>query len=597
MAQQPAPIPFRPYLAPMFLRRVGNLSGARLLRELRDQILELLTVAGGQRAMIQSSPPTANGLLRTATIEYEHRSTPAWAQPGAYVDLAHHLLVISVKGELAAISASESAFRPRIYRKITAARPIPRAQIESAFVGDEAKALWLDGIHARSDAKPDAKVLIGRALEFAIDPLGDQTYAFKAVRSKVPVLLSNGAANPVIGASPDESRLWVNRPRGWPEFLADTEALLDRVAAVAAGPVTVRFPILAQAVADLAAVSDADAVALVPPELLGDDTDPALRELASRWAHGAEFGVVAGIGPNLVASVTFESVQLGDLSISPTLSGDKVALNFQWITQPAHAVAGRADFDALMVEYGWLKIYYNSGHTISGEKCFSSAYTDQWFPDWKFKNLSGYDVTLEKPIVLAGQTLGFSIGIPKAPGQRDDSLFGYCHDIFNIGWLASDDGSMELADFVHIDDNTNLVTLIHAKGAGSAAANREVSASKYEVVTGQAVKNLRHLERHSLAAALDAGRHHLIADAVWHNGVRQPNRTGLIARIQTLPSNYRKRVVIIQPQMTRTEHNNCADGTATFRRILKMKQLNTLLLAAKLSANAVGADFEVWGAE
>jgi hypothetical protein len=49
--------------------------------------------------------------------------------------------------------------------------------------------------------------------------------------------------------------------------------------------------------------------------------------------------------------------------------------------------------------------------------------------------------------------------------------------------------------------------------------------------------------------------------------------------------------------MTRTEHNNCADGTATFRRILKMKQLNTLLLAAKLSANAVGADFEVWGAE
>lgn len=551
----------------------------------------------GTRNLLRSSAPVASGGLRTVTIEYEHRSQPAWAEPRTYFDLAHHLLVISVKGELAAISASESAIRPRINRKIVAARPIPRAQIESAFIGDEAKALWLDGIHARSDAKPDAKVLIGRALEFAIDPLGDQTYAFKAVRSKVSLLLSNGVANSVIGVSPDEGRLWVNRPKGWPEFLADTETLLDRVATVAAVAPIVRFPILAQAVADLAGVSDADAVALVPPELLADDTDPILRRLASRWADGAEFVISPGIGPNLIASVTFESMQLGCLSITPTLSGDKVALNLSWITQPPLAATERAAFDALMAEYSWLKIYYGSGHTISGEKCFRSAYTDQWFLDWKFMNLANYDVTMEKPIVLAGQTLGLSIGTPKATGQPDDSLFGYCHDVLNFGWLASDDGSMELADFVHIDDNTNLVTLIHVKGASSKAANREVSASKFEVVTGQAVKNLRHLERHPLATALDAGRNHLIADAVWHNGIRQPDRTGLIARIQALPSDYRKRVVIIQPQMTRTEHDSCASGAATPRRTIKMKQLNTLLLAAKLSANAVGAELEVWGAQ
>ncbi|NEI02417.1 hypothetical protein [Rhizobium leguminosarum] len=597
MARRPAPPAFRPYLAPILLRSVGNVAGARLLTALVNEIVALIDIAGGPRVLLQSSPPIVNGALRTVAIEYQHRSEPAWAPPGTYTDLVHHLLVISVKGTLAAISTSEPAIRPRINRKVVAARPISRAEIESGFVGDEAKALWLDGIHARSDAKPDAKTLMGRALEFAIDPLGDQTYAFKAVRSKVPLVLSSGAASQVIGASPDEGRLWLNRPGSWLDFAADTETLLDKVDAVAAGPATVRFPALAQAVTDLATVSDADAVAVVPPELLAEDTDPILKERAARWAYGAEFVIAPGAGPNLVATVTLETTLLGDLSITPTLTGDKVALDLVWITQPAPAAAERADFDALMAEYDWLKIYYGSGHTISGGRCFRSAYTDQWFPDWKFKNLAGYNVTQEKPVVLPGQTLGGSIGTPKAPGQPDDSLFGYCHDIFDRGWLASDDGSMELADFVHIDDDTDLVTLIHAKGAASTAAAREVSASKYEVVTGQAVKNLRHLERQSLADVLDAGRHHLIADAVWHDGVRQPDRTGLIARVQALPANYRKRVVILQPQLTETEHDNCANGLATPTRTLKMKQLNTLLLAARLSANAVGADLEVWGEE
>lgn len=597
MARAPAPISFRPYLAPMLLRSVDDTANARLLTALTTEIGSLILVAGGSRTLLRTSRPIVSGGLRTVTVEYEHRSEPAWAVSGTYTDLAHHLLVISVKDKLAAICASEAAIRPRIARELTSACPISRREIEIGFVGDEAKALWLDGIHARSDAKPDAKTLMGRALEFAIDPLGDQTYAFKAVRSKVPLALSSGAVSQVVGASPDEARLWVNRPRTWADFVADTEILLDVAAAVAAAPPTVRFPALAQAVNDLADVSEADAIAVVPPELLGEDTDELLRQRAAQWAYGAEFSVVPGVGANLIATVTFESTLLGDMSIAPTIAGDKVTLGLVWVTQPASGAVGRADFDALVVEHDWLKIYYGSGHTISGSRCFRSAYTDQWFPDWRFKNLVGYDVTREKPDVIPGHSLGGSIGRPKAPGQRDDSLFGYCHDTFNAGWLASDDGSMELADFVHIDDATNLVTLIHAKGAGSTVAAREVSASKYEVVTGQAVKNLRHLERQSLADALDAGRRHLIADAVWYGGVRQADRAGLIARVLALPANYRKRVVILQPQLTETEHNECANGQATPRRTLKMKQLNTLLLAARLSANAVDADFEVWGAE
>jgi hypothetical protein len=596
MARAPAPISFQPYLAPVVMRSIDARRGARLLTALAGEVEALVTLPAGPRTLLHSAPPSVSGGLRTITIEYEHRSAPSWAPGGPYTDLAHHLVVLSVKGDLVAICASETALRSKVERALIGARPLSRSEIETGFVGDEAKALWLDGVHARSDAKPDAKMLMGRALEFAIDPLGDQTYAFTAVRSRVPIRLSGGTASKIVGASPDEGRLWVNRPSSWAAFLADVEVLLD-VAGAARIRRATRFPTLAQAVGDLSLISDAEAVTISPPELLLDDADPIVKQRAAKWAYDAEFQVTAGIGPDLTAVVTLDGVLLGDLSVMPTPAGDKVALGLAWTSTPPGGVVGRAEFDTLMAEHDWLKIYYDSGHTISGGRCFQSAYTDQSFPDWSFHDLALYDVTQEKPTVLPGSTLGLSIGASPAPGRRDPSLFGFCHDHFNAGWLASDDGSMELADFVHIDDVTGLVTLIHAKAAGSSARAREVSASKYEVVVGQAIKNLRHLERKSLADALDAGRHHLIADAVWYNGVRQPNRTGLIARVGALPANYKRRVVVLQPQLTETEHGDCTLGRATPRRTLKMKQLDTLLLAARLSVNAVGAQFEVWGAK
>ena len=175
MASSHALTPFRPYLAPMLLRGVGKIANSRLLRALTTEVEAFISVAGGPRTLLGTSPPIVSGALRTITIEYQHRSEPPWAPSGIYTDLVHHLLVISVKGSLAAVSASEPAIRSRIDRTLTAARPISRAEIESGFVGSETKALWLDGIHTRSDIKPDAKTLMGRALEFAIDPLGDQT--------------------------------------------------------------------------------------------------------------------------------------------------------------------------------------------------------------------------------------------------------------------------------------------------------------------------------------------------------------------------------------------------------------------------------------
>ena len=96
---------------------------------------------------------------------------------------------------------------------------------------------------------------------------------------------------------------------------------------------------------------------------------------------------------------------------------------------------------------------------------------------------------------------------------RDKSLFGLVVRHWpnleergeQTGWLVCDDGAMESADFIHLDEASEVpeLTLIHVKGSGSKVEERGISVSDYEVVVGQAVKNLRHLDRVHLKGQTD----------------------------------------------------------------------------------------------
>lgn len=150
----------------------------------------LIEQVGGPRTILSRTPVSITGGLRSVAIEYRHESQPAGPPAGGMTDIKHHLVVISVKGPRSAICASEPAMQTRLGKQVTIVRPVARSIVETGFVGDRAKALWLNGVHVRSDAKADAKTLMGSNLELAIDPLGDQSYAFNAVRSRVPLTLS-----------------------------------------------------------------------------------------------------------------------------------------------------------------------------------------------------------------------------------------------------------------------------------------------------------------------------------------------------------------------------------------------------------------------
>jgi len=63
------------------------------------------------------------------------------------------------------------------------------------------------------------------------------------------------------------------------------------------------------------------------------------------------------------------------------------------------------------------------------------------------------------------------------------------------GWLASNDGALEVADFIHLSDGgLPTLTPVHAKAAANNAANRALAVSPYELVVSQAIKNLRHAD-------------------------------------------------------------------------------------------------------
>ncbi|CAO5190977.1 hypothetical protein FAIPA1_70139 [Frankia sp. AiPs1] len=107
---------------------------------------------------------------------------------------------------------------------------------------------------------------------------------------------------------------------------------------------------------------------------------------------------------------------------------------------------------------------------------------------------------------------------------------------------------MEVADFVHLDlaGKRPVLTLLHVKGAASTSSGRRLSVASYEVVTSQAVKNLRHLESELLREALTRGRKREASAHVWYDG-RAADRDGFTRALRGLGRGYERRVVVLQP--------------------------------------------------
>lgn len=249
-----------------------------------------------------------------------------------------------------------------------------------------------------------------------------------------------------------------------------------------------------------------------------------------------------------------------------------------------------------------LTIYFDTGHTYSRGLFYETRFRDARFEDWEWVRMDRDNTLFKNEKPLDGRRFAVeNIGNANDKSVRPcrPSLAEHGCEGSPAGWLVCDDGAMGSADFIHLDDARNPpeLTLIHVKGSGSADAKRNLSVSDYEVVVGQAVKNLRHIDRGLLRDKLAANATGVLKDAVWHNGERQKNRKALLQVLKGLGSNLKTKVVVFQPRVRRSVFNairkKMDEGKPTDAAVRRMQQLDALLLGARADCFSLGASFAV----
>jgi hypothetical protein len=584
----------KPFIAPVLLVATGDLREGALLDRAVREIGETVrkSASSCQRRIQHTSQIDAEDKLLAQAIVYSESAPPSWFSGSQLRDKAYHLVVVVVRDRFVTVCASDASMRERLVKSLRCVRRMPREAI-AAFVGAEAKAIWLNGIHTPTASKADTKALTGTTLEYALDPIGDQTYYYSAARTMpdVPGLRTPDGRPIMVGAALASGRVWIRRSESWQEFKRILGVVIDHAAGAnhRASP----FTSLARSVESADGVGEAYSLSVVPKELLSEDDVPAAdREAARRWAFDAKFDVQPLEGLSLLVTPQIYGMQMGEVELTVKLDNGSATIAAKWRKEFEGSAELRRECMDFLSNADCVKIYYESGHCIAQGCCYSGGYSDQPF-DWTFESFATYDVKREKPDVPSGSTLAAQIA-----AHGDNSLFAFVVQKLFVdeagkasGWLASDDGSMELADFIHIDPIRRVITLVHVKASSKAEVTRVAAPADYEIVVSQAVKNLRYLDRRKLIDELERGKGKKIGAAVWENGVKQANRKGFIAAARKLPQSARKVLMVLQPRVTKPEMDRCLVDGASPGDLMRMKQVNTLMLAARASALACGADF------
>jgi hypothetical protein len=607
-----------PYLSVSLYKATGGaVASSELLTAIRDLARDNADKKGTERPRFPAvqDPSIESHGTTVAWAYYVEKRSPSWYAGEGIADTLNQLIIVASRGDLYALLFSDNGLRGTVAKKILRAtdgpfsriRRLSSSEINKAFVENQVRTLWLSGTHRRTAIKPDSKILSGLELETSLDPLGDQTYYFSSVRSTIS--LSEHHTSAVVGASPIGSRIWIGPTRSWEEFVVNVGLVLDRATdymSDAARPDR-PLPILASAITTLDGIEQPYDLAFIVPEQVADGAGPA-GEDELRWLQqfgdAARFEVTAAAGSaNFEADVYWGDVRLGRLAyeFEQTLGSD-VRLKIRKMDGFDNEVRD-AEILKICRQPENITVYFDTGHTFSRGHFYETRFRDAMFSDWRWVSMADTAFWQEKPLD------GKRFAVENTGNAEDNSLFGMVAKHWpnleergqQTGWLVCDDGAMESADFIHINDTSDPpeLTLIHVKGSGSNNANRGLSVSDYEVVVGQAIKNLRHIDRGLLRDKLEANAEGVLQNAVWYNGERQDNRSALLAMLDGLGSSLRTNVVVFQPRVRRSVLNSIrvkmANGNLADSDVRRMQQLDALLLAARSDCFSLGADFLVIG--
>lgn len=558
--------------------------------------------------------------LEVGFLLYEERREPPWLRLGGGIaDLFNHLLLVCRRDGLVAIYLSDPRRRGAIVKAIKEKQGsgfshlelLHRRELNDAFVKGPTRTLWLEGIHPPVSVKADSKVLIGQNLRDALDPLGDQTYYFTAARSSVPEL------GLPIGVSARGSRVWVGPSREWDDFAVTVCSLMhhyDSNASADPMPV-VALPIEQEEAPQLEKAFD---LHLMAPELLDEaaDIDEQKRQVMERWAYSSRFEILSAQGDCLQARVWLQNEPLAtvefqvnasdptDVRVAAEVVGTEAPVSDELLEEEKVSREELLkELEEVTNKAGWLKIWYESGHTCSEGEIFRMRFLDLPFLNYQWEDFSRWNISLEK--FWKGK-------IPDDPFSAidgSDSLFSWVKAHWPAGnpysrwrgWLACDDGAMEIADFIHLDDQRRppLLSLVHVKAAdiktdsqsGIPKADRGLKVSAYQVVTAQALRNLRYLYRPNVAADLAKGLEHKIGQLVWHDGSKS-TREKMLDALSKIGHSYQRQIIILQPQVMQSRIK-AVRSNPKHPDLPALQQLDSLLLSAEASCRDVQAYFKV----
>lgn len=568
-------------------------------KQLQRNLKGFFPTSAGRFDIANLNVPIHTGMTSAYGMHLKEKRSVTWGGSNSVQDQLNHLVSYFALDRFVLIYVSDSELKTEIHDAlfdggIAGWEPVDERVLVNAYIsGSSLKTLWLGGTHRNVTVRPNSKIISGPNLTDAIDPFGDSTFVAGAVRSAKA------------GVSLKRSGLWFRPTKSWLDFENVAKTVLDVLITTQANISSLSSSVhwgLATNIFEFTDVGPAYDVEWAASETIkGKHRAIRLEKLKDRFE--LEIGNTA-VAPKDVSIVVTE-ISSGitcSLVLQPDFSSRRLILNFSgtYPTQFSEFV-NRVSADPELI-----RVYYETWHTLANASLSLAAVQDHAFnlEFCDFSSGTAYRVDWEKPP-------GKKVPILDILKPTDLSLFKW---VFKDGltqlglsqptpgrcWLYCDDGSGEVADFIHVELPLNpaidipKIALIHVKGANSCKPTRGISAGAYEVVTAQAMKNLRRMSSISIIPELSASisKHggDRVWDQAWAPGLLQSPTIGaaMLAGLATITANCEYQVIVVQPHVLQTKYSvpNANKGTPAM-------QLRSLLYGAQLMAQAAGAKFRV----
>lgn len=498
-----------------------------------------------------------NNYIFIDALSFYHENTANWfrrdeASDFLPVDRKNHLVLICLHPPYFYLLSTSSSFGNLLSDYFSSGSQFPfsfslglrkaeSSLLENAFANGEAYQLWLYGLHRSVVNKPDKKTFSGLDLREALDPLGDQSFSYNAILSKITPTEKSKIAlqaflerrdkkNYAIGFSKSKKTVWMSKCRDIadyieriqllsiiiksvdPEYNVDPDFLED-LQKLRRGINHLSKPIPSSELRD---VADPFEISLNIEYTEEFHSNLEIIEHKEDWARNGELKINSE-GPSTIddkkwnIDVFYISKYIAKFSIKAySENSESLSIQIEELL-PLERVAlddqlydGFNSFDHLVSFLGTENAFtlrFESGHVLQGKNLFKPSYNDVFYDQtlWTFLDLKNWEVDEEKPskfndgssskskvVKINNSKSLFSkviLNIPELIQPEEDTEWHcMCHD-----------GANEIADFIYCEPENRRIDLIHVKGAHSNSSNREISITAYETVCEQAVKNLRHL--------------------------------------------------------------------------------------------------------